>query len=148
MTDLNPGDVVEIETEKGLAYAQITHRHPSYPPVVRAIAGLHQTRPDDLKSLVGGETLFVAMIPLDGAMRQAGRRCEVIGSVVIPEDQRAFPTFRMPIRDKKGEIVYWWFWDGRGLSYDIDLTADQRELPMREVMTGRRFLERVLEKRA
>lgn len=145
MTDFIPGDVIEIETEKGLAFAQITHNHFSYPPVVRAIAGLRQSRPEDLKALVQGQTLFVAMIPLAGAMRQVGRRYEVIGNVPIPEDQRAFPIFRMPIRDKKGDIVYWWFWDGRGLSYDTELTADQEKLPMREVMTGRRFLERVAE---
>ncbi len=143
MTDLTPGDLVEIKTGKGLAYAQITHNHPSYPPVVRAIAGIKQTRPDDVAAIAQEETAFVAMIPLDGAMRHAGAPFEVIGHVEIPEDQRAFPTFRMPIRDKKGEIVYWWFWDGRGLSYDTELDAAQEKLPLREVMTGRRFLELV-----
>ena len=47
----------------------------------------------------------------------------------------------MPIRDKQGEIVYWWFWDGRGLSYDVELSEEQGSLPIREVMTGSRFLE-------
>jgi hypothetical protein len=49
----------------------------------------------------------------------------------------------MPIRDKKGEIIYWWLWDGRGLSYDVELTEAQDALPLREVMTGKRFLELV-----
>lgn len=143
MTDFSPGDLVEIATEKGLSYAQITHNHPSYPPVVRAIAGLHDTRPEDLAAITRGETAFVAMIPLDGAMKQVGAVFEVVGHVDIPEEQRAFPTFRMPIRDKKGEIVYWWFWDGRGLSYDTELDAAQETLPLREVMSGRRFLDLV-----
>jgi hypothetical protein len=47
----------------------------------------------------------------------------------------------MPIRDKQGEIVYWWFWDGRGLSYDAELDAEQAKLPLREVMSGKRFLQ-------
>ena len=46
----------------------------------------------------------------------------------------------MPIRDKQGNIVYWWFWDGRGLSYDTELNAAAANLPMREVMTGQRLL--------
>ena len=143
MTDFSPGDLVEIVTDKGLAYAQITHNHSSYPPVVRAIAGLHDTRPDDVVAVAQGETAFVAMIPLDGAMKNVNATFEVVGNVDIPKDQCAFPTFRMPIRDKKGEIVYWWFWDGRSLSYDTHLDAVQEKLPLREVMSGRKFLDLV-----
>ncbi|QFS83596.1 hypothetical protein FIU97_12210 [Roseivivax sp. THAF40] len=143
MTDFTPGDVVEIHTGKGLAYAQITHNHGSYPSVVRALGGLFDTRPSDLAALVAGDSLFVAMIPLGSAMERVGRSCAVVANIEVPDAQKAFPTFRMPIRDKKGEIVYWWFWDGRGLSYDVELDAQQESLPMREVMTGARFIERL-----
>lgn len=141
MTDFKPGDVVEIVTDKGNAYVQITHNHPSYPPVVRVLNGIYESRPDDLTALVDGDTRFVCMIPLDGALERLGKRYEIVSHVKVPEERRAFPTFRMPIRDKKGEIVYWWFWNGRGLTYDVDLDEAQKELPLREVMTGTRFLE-------
>jgi hypothetical protein len=74
-------------------------------------------------------------------MERAGVTYEVLGNHDVPAEHRDFPTFRMPIRDKQGEIVYWWFWDGRGLSYDVELTTAQEALPMREVMTGKRFIE-------
>lgn len=141
MTDLTPGDVVEIDVGNRKAYAQTTHLHATYPPVVRALEGLHEERPADTAGLVAGNTAFVAMIPLATAMKRAGASFEVLGNFDVPADHQDFPTFRMPIRDKKGEIVYWWFWDGRGLSYDVELTENQQALPMREVMTGRRFLE-------
>ncbi|SLN09698.1 hypothetical protein ROJ8625_00062 [Roseivivax jejudonensis] len=141
MTDFTPGDIVEIETDSGKAYVQVTHNHSSYPPVVRALDGLHESRPDDLEGLATGATRFVGMIPLGSALQKLGRTCEVVAHVDVPEDQKPFPTFRMPIRDKKGEIVYWWFWDGRGLSYDVELTEEQKALPLREVMSGERFLE-------
>ena len=143
MTEFNPGDVIEIEVSDRKAYAQVTHKHPSYPPVVRALEGLHTDRPSDIQEIVGGPASFIAMIPLGSALLRAGARYEVVGAADIPEDQRAFPTFRMPIRDKHGEIVYWWFWDGRGLSYEADLDAVQEKLPLREVMTGEQFLERL-----
>ncbi len=143
MTEFEPGDVVEIRTEGRRHYAQVTHRHPSYPPVVRALEGAHGERPQDLEALVAGPTRFVAMIPLAAAMRQAGAECEAVGRVEVPEDRRAFPTFRTPIRDKQGEVVYWWFWDGSGLSYDAELSAAQADLPLREVMSGARFLRRL-----
>jgi len=141
MNDVTPGDVVEIHVGNKKAYAQITHNHPSYPPVVRAIEGLFDTRPTDLEALVAGKTRFVAMIPLAGAMTRVGATLENIGNFPVPQAHRDFPTFRMPIRNKKNEILYWWFWDGRGLSYDVELTAAQGVLPLREVMTAAHFLE-------
>lgn len=143
MTDLTPGDVVEIHIGDSKAYAQITHNHPSYPPVVRVMEGVYETRPADLEALVSGKTRFVAMIPLASAMTRAGAAVEILGPYRVPEEHRDFPTFRMPIRDKKGAIVYWWFWDGRGLTYDAALSEAQSDLPLREVMTGARFLERL-----
>ncbi|WP_118136879.1 hypothetical protein [Oceanicella sp. SM1341] len=141
MTRLSPGEMVEIETPGGHAYAQVTHVHPSYPPVVRAIEGLHATRPADLRLLAAGPTRFVAMIPLDTALARLNVRHALLGAAPVPEAARPFPTFRMPIRDKQGEIVYWWFWDGRGLSYAVDLDAGQAGLPLREVVSGARFMD-------
>lgn len=143
MTELSPGDVVEIEVGQKKAYAQIIHNHSSYPPVVRALEGLHDERSAELATLIAGTTRFVAMIPLATALTRAGVTYETLGKYDIPAEHRDFPTFRMPIRDKQGEIVYWWFWDGRGLSYDVKLTEAQNALPIREVMTGSRFLERI-----
>ena len=141
MPDLKPGDVFEIAIGQKKAYAQVIHNHSSYPPVVRALDGLHDERPGKLDELVAGKTSFVAMIPLATALARAGADTERLGAFDIPDEHRAFPTFRMPIRDKQGEIVYWWFWDGRGLSYDVELSEAQGSLPIREVMTGSRFLE-------
>ncbi|QFT62005.1 hypothetical protein [Roseivivax sp. THAF30] len=141
MTDVTPGEVVEIEIGPHKAYAQVTHNHSSYPPVVRALDGLHDNRPSDLNAVVAGKTRFVAMIPLLTALTRVGATFECLGTFDVPSEHGEFPTFRMPIRDKKGEIVYWWFWDGRSLSYDVELTSDQDALPMREVMTGSRFLQ-------
>ena len=35
MEEYAPGDIVEVETTKGLAYVQLTHTHPSYPQAFR-----------------------------------------------------------------------------------------------------------------
>ena len=52
------GDVIEIETEAGLSYVQVTHLHPSYPEVVRTLPGKYQTRPKNLSDAVQGNTDF------------------------------------------------------------------------------------------
>ena len=139
MQDLKPGDLVEIDTGKGLAYVLVTHEHASYPPVVRALSGLHDSRPDDVAALAEAEARFTVMIPLAGALRKLGLEHEVVAQVDLSDTD--FPTFRMPIRDKQGNIVYWWFWDGQGLTYDIEPGAERDTLPLREVTSAGRFLE-------
>ena len=140
---LVPGDLVEIDTGKGLAYLQITHDHASYPEVLRALAGLHAARPADLASLAAGETAFTAMVPLGQMLasgRLSGRR---LGQFALPDAARAFPTFRTPIRDRTGAVVYWWFWDGEGLRFDADPGPEADRFPLREVIGVDALLERL-----
>lgn len=143
MPTLAPGDIVEIDTPAGLAYVQVTHNHTSYPEVVRALAGLHRKRPTDLAALAQGRTAFTGMMPLGEMLasgRLPGRR---LGRVGLPEDARAFPTFRTPIRDRQGDVVYWWFWDGEGLHYNADPGADSRDWPLREVIGAQDLMARL-----
>lgn len=137
---LHPGDIVEIESGAGLAYVQVTHNHASYPEVVRALPGLHAARPDNVARLAGMEGAFTAMLPLGAALEQgriAGRR---VATAAVPPSCRAFPTFRMPVRDRQGNVAYWWLWDGEGLSHVSSLDDRQAALPLREVMTVQAFL--------
>lgn len=143
MSRFAPGDIVEIETPRGLTYVQVTHDHPSYPQVVRALPGIYPT-PPDLDVLVRREAVFVAMVQLSEAGGIAMRK---VGSAPIAEADRRFPTFKMEIRDKiegvRKEIAYWWFWDGDSLTYDTNPSAAMRDLPSREVLSVKRLVERL-----
>jgi len=140
---LSPGDIVEIRTGSGLRYVQVTHNHVSYPDVVRVLPGTHESRPSDPADLAKHETVFSAMMPLGSALESGRLDGEKIGHAAIPEAEKAFPTFKMPIRDKDGGVAYWWFWDGEGLSYAADLSPKAEKYPTREVMTIERFLEKL-----
>ncbi len=142
-TALAPGDLVEIDTGAGLAYLQITHDHASYPEVLRALPGLHGSRPGDLRALAAGETAFTAMLPL-AQMLAAGRlQGQRLGRFDLPDAARAFPTFRTPIRDRSGAVVYWWFWDGEGLRFDADPGPEAARFPLREVIGANELLARL-----
>jgi hypothetical protein len=143
MHEFAPGDIVEIEAPNGLAYLQVTHHHPSYPEVVRVLPGLHAARPHDLAALCTRETAFKAMVPIAGAIAQDKLVARKIGRAAIPVADRAFPTFKMAIRDKQGAVAYWWFWDGEGLRYSEDAHADTAHCPLREVLTAGQLLERL-----
>lgn len=143
MTDFAPGDIVEIETTKGLAYLQVTHRHSSYPEVVRMLPGLRVSRPDNFSDLAGQASVFTAMVPLGGTIDQnriVGRK---VATAPIPAADQAFPTFKMAIRDKQGAIAYWWFWDGDSLRYDEAPGPEVETMSQREVMTAGSLLERI-----
>lgn len=141
--ELNPGDIVEIETPGGLAYAQVTHNHASYPEVVRVLSGLHDSRPSDLETLARSMSHFTAMLPLGAAIERKRVSGTRIGAAAIPEEHEAFPIFRMPIHDKQGRVAYWWLWDGEGLRYETELDADTTDLPIREVMPVDAFMQRL-----
>ncbi|WP_151986920.1 hypothetical protein [Rhizobium sp. EC-SD404] len=142
---LSPGDIVEIRTDKGLAYLQVTHDHRSYPQVVRALEGLHPERPSNIEEIAATATLFSALLPLGSMLDRGAVAGERIGCAAIPESDRNFPTFKTPIRDKTGAIAYWWYWDGEGLRYDVEPREATDSMPMREVMTARTLLERLAE---
>lgn len=135
-----PGDIVEIATDKGLAYVQVTHRHASYPEVIRVLPSMHESRPKDISALAGSPALFSAMFPLSGAIAKGRISGEKVGTATIPVDDRPFPTFKMPIRDKQGNIAYWWFWDGEGLRYDTEPGSETDRYPMREVIGVEKLL--------
>ncbi|MAY88302.1 hypothetical protein [Arenibacterium halophilum] len=140
MKEFSPGDLVEVDTGVGLAYVLVTHDHPSYPTVVRVLSGRHDSRPTDLTALAKGPAHQTVMIPLAGALKRLGVAHEVAATIDISDIAHRFPTFRMPIRDKQGNIVYWWFWDGQGLSYEVDPSEEQNALPLREVTSAERLL--------
>lgn len=144
MTQYRPGDIIEIRTDKGLAYVHLTHNHESYPPVIRLLKGLHQGRPADLERFAAENVRMTAMIPIETALARLGLDREKAGHLALPQAERRFPTFRTPIRDKRGEVIYWWFWDGQGLSYATELDEEQQSMPLRDVMSSGQFLQELL----
>jgi hypothetical protein len=126
---LGPGDVLAIETPQGTRHVQITHIRAPYPDVLRAITPNGAT---DASAVAKGSTAFVAMVELGRALADGAVGIQFIGHASLPAADRAFPTFRLPIRDKAGNIVYWWAWDGEGLT--VSPEAANSSLPIREIL--------------
>lgn len=139
---IKPGDMFEIATEHGSVIVQVTHWHGPSAEVVRVLPAGSGT----LDVLAAQRTLLVAMTPLASAIECKRLDARRIGNGAIPESARAFPRFRMAIRDKKdgvrGKVAYWWFWDGDGLTYSEDPPDDLESMPMREVLAIDEFLRR------
>jgi hypothetical protein len=106
------GDVIEIETASGLAYAQYTHEHrepPRMDSLIRVLPGLFDRQPD-LAVLVEQEERFSVFFRLHAALCR--RIFRIAANEPVPPSKRPFPIFRSRARD---EIPAgpWYYWDGK-----------------------------------
>ena len=141
------GDVIEIETPAGLAYAHYTHKHdvpPRWGALLRVLPGIHAARPPDFAELVRQQPAFMTFFPLGAACRR--RIVRIVANETIPPHATAFPIFRNSHRDRAGRRVPPHFlWDG-SREWRVDqLTAAQlRECPPLAVWNDTLLIERIV----
>jgi hypothetical protein len=141
------GDVIEIPTPKGLAYAQFTHKHdtpPRYGALLRVLPGLFPQRPTDFSRLLSQRPQFITFFPLGAACNRG--IVHVVASEAIPDHSASFPTFRNSHRDRSGKRASPWFlWDGRREWRANSLSDEQlREYPPLGVWNDTLLVERIL----
>jgi hypothetical protein len=143
------GDIVEIKTSKGLAYAMYTHRHtkhPKYGAVIQLFDRNYDTRPPDLTDVVRAPIRFATFFPLQAAVNQ--ELVEVVGNLPVPESLESFPVFRSANIDPSTKQVRdWWL---RDLETEktwrvTALTPEQRKLPILAVWNQAYLVHRIEE---
>ncbi len=152
------GDVIEIATPKGFAYAQFTHDHPIRGEVLRILPGLYATRPADLAALVQQRERYVTFyglrsILMDNEVTVVGGRevleVAIVGLFPVPARNRPFPLFRSPGGDiqDNGEFPFWTLWDGWDgeTAQRVErLTESQRDLPLSGNPSHPLFIDRIV----
>lgn len=142
------GDIIEIQTPSGLAYAQLTHIYndpPKYGHLLRILEGLYEKRPDDLETLAAQPVQFQTFFPLNAALNRG--IVANIGNVAVPPPWDAFPLFRVkglvdPITRKAKK---WALWDGaEEHMLNRPLTANERKLPILSVVNDSMLIERIV----
>ena len=139
------GDIIEIPTSKGFAYAQYTHRAKGAGgAIVRILDGVFTVPPKDFTELVNKKHRFVTIFPLGAAVNR--QIFKVVGHLEVPEEDRKFPLFRAAGGvEKDGRVLNWWLWDGEK-SWRIDkLTPEQYKLPITWVPNATALIEMIEE---
>ncbi|WP_156463983.1 hypothetical protein [Devosia sp. Leaf420] len=136
------GDVIEIRTRKGLAYAHFSHKHPQYGALLRVFGQTYNARPENFSAHMNAEPTFICFFPLGAAVNRG--IVSIAGHVDIPADAREFPIFRagMPGRDMR-EGSPWWLWDGEKEWRVGTLSPSQRKLPIRGVWNDTLLIKRI-----
>ena len=145
------GDVIEIPTPKGLAYAHYTHKHdepPRYGALIRVLPGIFPKRPADFVALVLQPPVFSTFFPLGAACNR--KIFSVVAAEDIPRHTRDLPTFRNCswYRDRDGQLHVsscHWLWDGHRQWRVESLSAEQlREYPPRTIPNDILLIERII----
>ena len=143
MRRIKLGDIFEIATPKGLAYAQYTHKHKEFGELVRVFNGQHTVRPNDLRNVMA-EVQFLCFFPLQTAVNRD--LVTIAGNAPIPKEAAEFPTFRSGIVDPTtGKVEQWWFWDGEKAWRVGTLTPKQRKMPIRGIWNDTLIIERIVD---
>jgi len=136
------GDIVEITTNEGYAYAQYTHKHQLYGALLRVFEGIYESRPSDLEEVVRHKVAFSCFFPLGTAVHR--KIVSIVGNVPVPETLQQFPIFRSGTMDPSTrKVEVWWLWDGEREWRTGKLTPEQRAFPIRGTWTYPFLIERI-----
>jgi len=129
------GDIVEIVTPNGLAYAQYTHKHdlpPRWGALIKVLPGLFTKRPKDFKELVMQQERFYVFFPLGPAVYRDIVR--IVGHEEIPERCRPFPLFKATNNLRTDKVKTWWLWDGVKSWRVGQLQPEHFNLPIKQIV--------------
>lgn len=138
------GDVIEIPTPKGLAYAQYTHRHDLYGELIRILPGLYDRRPESFAELVRSKELYFVFFTLAAAVSKGV--VEIAAQESVPRAAVEFPLMRRRgAITPDGKVLNWWLWNGETEWRVDELNEEQESLSIRGVWNAALLVERIVE---
>lgn len=130
---LRVGDVLEFETKRGFAYAQVSHFHRSNGELTHIMVGDFDRRPMEICTVVREPVRFSCWLP--AKLLVARNTLSVVARCDVPDSRKALPIFRSGVPDPRtGKVDVWWLWDGETEWRVGTLTPEQRKYPMTEVI--------------
>jgi hypothetical protein len=136
------GDIIEIPTKAGLAYAQYSHHHAEMSALLRILPGDFPSRPEELASVISAKERFFVFFPLQAAVNQGV--FEVVANLPVPTAAQAFPVFRTAWPDlRTGKALQWFLWYGEKSWKVESLTAETRKLSPKEIYNDTMLIRRI-----
>jgi len=136
------GDVLQIHTKKGFVYAQCTHKLPFFGHLIRILPGFHKIAVDDIEGLASETETFYTFVLWNKDVDR--KKMHIVGRTEVPERCQPLPLFKGGTVDPKiKKISAWWLWDGKKEWYMGKLKKDQKDLPMRLIMSYESLIYRL-----
>jgi uncharacterized protein DUF4259 len=126
------GDILEIQTKIGLAYAIYTHRNKNMGDLIRVFDRIFESRPTDLSELHRLPIRFATFTRVSELAKSTV--VSVIANLGVPKHLQQFPLFRSgALAVGATKVANWWFWDGEKAWLVGKLTAAQRKMPIKSI---------------
>ena len=136
------GDIIEVKTPRGLAYAQYCGKHAKYGDAIRVLPGFFPARPKDWEALLAQEGYFT-FYPVGAAVSQG--LVEVAASASIPTGRELPSTYRRAgWRTPEGKVTAWRICDGPKEVLRTDLSAEEKRLFIAAIWNHEFLVERLV----
>lgn len=138
------GDVIEIVTSKGYAYAQYTHKDSMMGALLRIFKGIYEKKPSNIEQVLNNEIQFSTFFPLQAAVNR--KIVEIIANCEIRDDLIAFPIMRvMGLTDPSTKkAISWGLRDGDSTFKRVrTLTEEEKKLPIEETCNDTMLISRI-----
>lgn len=133
------GDVLQVLTSEGLAYAQVTHKHVDFGFLIRVFPGFNKEAPQDFAAVVADEPQFSTFFPVQAAVTKG--LISVVANVPIVPALASFPMFRMCGGGPGGSL---WLWDGlTETMLKRPFTAEEMHYPDRCIISAPMLVQRI-----
>lgn len=136
------GDICRIETDRGAAYFQYTHKHDRYGALIRVFPGIFPTQPD-LAALLPEEAVYTTFFPLGAACSRGITK--IVAEAKVKPQWAKFPVFRTAAHLPDGKRGPWWLWDGERERIVGTLLPEHEKLPQRGVCNDTFLIEKIIE---
>ncbi len=139
------GDIIEIPTKRGLAYAHYKIQNKEFGALIHVLPRLFTERPADFATLTVEKSQFIAFFPLRAAVNRG--IFKIVGNVPVSETDQKLPLFKARGHiDRRGRVHDWWLWDGeRTWRAGRQLRPKHRALPERTIINDTLLIERIEE---
>jgi hypothetical protein len=129
---LRAGDVIGIKIESKLALGLISHIHREYGPLVRVFSGEFVSG-TDINDFVNKQPLaFSSFVLVQKGIAEG--LIVMLGKATVPSHLADFPVFRSGTPSKDGKVRIWFFWDGTKDWEVGTLSAEQRKMPLIDII--------------
>lgn len=141
-TRLRPGDIIQITTPGGFAYAQCTHKHPVFGHLIRVLPGIFIDPLFNVSFVIDQPELYSVFFLWGQNVNRDLIR--IIAHKQLSEKNQKYPLFKDGIRDPAtGKVATWWLWDGEKEWKVGELTGEQRHLSPRSIWNDILLIERI-----
>src|SRR4051812_22272381 len=135
-----PGDILEVETRKGLHYLYYLGKHPVYGDAILVAPGSYSERPTEMNQLFEGG--YVKFYPVGAAVYQG--LVKVVEHMPMPD--KVVPTRMRRAGVRLGtQIATWIIEDESGETVRKELSDEERQLPIASIWNHELLLQRLEE---